>query len=120
SEERRATANRHGLDGRGDRAMAVALLEGVGYREHAPAAKQRPMPEESIPVGSGTSFPTIADGNPNMIRNRPARRTVALALVVLGGLLMVLAPPIWIGAIPLAVGVLLEVVGITLEHGGGG
>ena len=54
-----------------------------------------------------------------MIRNRPARRTVALVLVVLGGLLMMLAPPIWIGAIPLALGILLEVVGIALEHGGG-
>ncbi len=54
-----------------------------------------------------------------MIRNRAVRRTVALVLVVLGGLLMMLAPPIWIGAIPLALGILLEVVGIALEHGGG-
>jgi hypothetical protein len=53
-----------------------------------------------------------------MIRNRPVRRTVAAVLIVLGGLLMLLAPPVWAGAIPLAMGIVLELIGITIEHGG--
>ena len=62
--------------------------------------------------------PTIANGSPPMIRNRSVRRSVAVALMVLGALLMLLAPPVWVGAIPLALGVLLEVAGIVIEHGG--
>jgi hypothetical protein len=53
-----------------------------------------------------------------MITNRPVRRTVAAILIVLGGLLMLLAPPVWAGAIPLAMGIVLELIGITIEHGG--
>jgi Zn-dependent membrane protease YugP len=52
-----------------------------------------------------------------MITNRKLRRAVAVVLVFLGGLLMLLAPPVWIGAIPLALGIVLELVGITIEHG---
>jgi hypothetical protein len=52
-----------------------------------------------------------------MIRNRTVRRSAALAMMALGGLLMLLAPPVWIGAIPLALGVLLEAAGIVIEHG---
>ena len=51
-----------------------------------------------------------------MIRNKLARRIVALALIGVGGVLMLLAPPVWVGTIPLALGLLLEVIGITLEH----
>lgn len=71
------------------------------------------------PSMEGRPLSNHRNGNPAMIRNRAVRRTVALVLVVLGGLLMMLAPPIWIGAIPFVLGVLLEVVGIALEHGGG-
>jgi hypothetical protein len=51
-----------------------------------------------------------------MIRNKLARRVVALGLIGVGGVLILLAPPVWVGAIPLALGLLLEVIGITLEH----
>jgi hypothetical protein len=51
-----------------------------------------------------------------MIRNTLARRVVALGLMGVGGVLILLAPAVWVGAIPLALGMLLEVAGITLEH----
>jgi hypothetical protein len=54
-----------------------------------------------------------------MIRNRTMRRSLAVALMVLGGLLMLLAPPVWVGAIPLALGVILEVIGMSIEHRSG-
>lgn len=51
-----------------------------------------------------------------MIRNRGARRSVAAALMVLGALLMLLAPPVWIGIIPLALGAGIELIGIGIER----
>ena len=51
-----------------------------------------------------------------MIRNRLVQRSVALALMILGGLLMFLAPEVWIGAIPFALGIVLEVIGVRIEH----
>jgi hypothetical protein len=48
------------------------------------------------------------------------RRSAVLALMILGGLLMFLAPPVWVGAIPFALGVILEVVGVRLDHRGDG
>lgn len=51
-----------------------------------------------------------------MIRNTLARRVVALSLIGIGAVLMLLAPPVWVGTIPLALGLLLEVIGITLER----
>ena len=51
-----------------------------------------------------------------MIRNKSARRAVALGLIVVGGVLMLLAPPVWVGLIPLTLGLLLEMIGIMLEH----
>jgi hypothetical protein len=51
-----------------------------------------------------------------MIRNRGMRRAVAAALMVVGALLMLLAPPVWIGAIPLALGIGIELIGIALER----
>jgi hypothetical protein len=51
-----------------------------------------------------------------MIRNRGTRRAVAAALMVLGGLLMLLAPPVWIGMVPLALGIGIELIGIGLER----
>jgi CHASE2 domain-containing sensor protein len=51
-----------------------------------------------------------------MIRKKLARRVVALGLIVIGAVLILLAPPVWVGAIPLALGLLLEVIGITLER----
>ena len=47
------------------------------------------------------------------------RRPLALVLVVLGGLLMFLAPEkYWLGGVLLALGVVVELVGITLEKKG--
>ena len=54
-----------------------------------------------------------------MIRNRRVRRSVVLVLMILGGLLMFLAPPVWVGAIPFALGIILEVVGVSIDHRGG-
>ena len=36
--------------------------------------------------------------------------------MVLGALLMLLAPPVWMGAIPLALGIGLELIGIGIER----
>jgi len=51
-----------------------------------------------------------------MIRNPRIRRSSAIVMVVLGALLMLLAPEVWQGALLLALGVVLELVGIALEH----
>jgi CHASE2 domain-containing sensor protein len=53
-----------------------------------------------------------------MIRNKLARRVVAIGLMGVGGVLILLAPAVWVGAIPLALGLSLEVIGIMLEHKG--
>lgn len=51
-----------------------------------------------------------------MIRNPNIRRALSLALMVIGGVLIFLAPEgIWLGAVLLALGVALEVAG-TLMH----
>lgn len=51
-----------------------------------------------------------------MIRNPRIRRAAAAIMVVLGALLMLLAPEVWQGALLLALGVVLELLGIALEH----
>jgi len=51
-----------------------------------------------------------------MLSKRRSRRAVAIILVVLGGVLMLLAPEIWAGLAVLALGVLIELAGIALEH----
>lgn len=51
-----------------------------------------------------------------MIKNTRIRRTGALILVVLGAILMFLAPEVWQGALLLALGVIIELIGITLER----
>ncbi len=44
------------------------------------------------------------------------RRIIAVLLIVLGAVLMLLAPDIWQGGLVLALGIVLELVGIALEH----
>ncbi len=44
------------------------------------------------------------------------RRIVAVILIVLGAVLMLLAPDIWQGALVLALGIVLEIAGNALEH----
>lgn len=52
-----------------------------------------------------------------MIKNVRVRRALALVLVVLGGVLLFLAPEdIWIGAVLVGLGIALEIVGIALGH----
>jgi len=51
-----------------------------------------------------------------MLRKRRSRRVLATILVVLGGVLMLLAPEIWAGLIVLALGVVIELAGIALER----
>lgn len=53
-----------------------------------------------------------------MIKNARRRRALSVALLVLGGVLMFLAPEhIWYGLVILALGVLLEVLGVVVGHG---
>jgi len=51
-----------------------------------------------------------------MIKNPRIRRTIAVIMVVLGAILMFLAPEVWQGALLLAAGVALELLGIALKH----
>lgn len=51
-----------------------------------------------------------------MIKNPRTRRASAVIMVVLGGILMFLAPEAWPGALVLVLGIVLELVGIALEH----
>lgn len=51
-----------------------------------------------------------------MIRKPLTRRVVAVIMIVLGAVLMLLAPEVWQGALLLVLGVVLELVGIALEH----
>jgi len=48
--------------------------------------------------------------------NPRVRRTSAVIMVVLGAILMFLAPQAWPGALVLILGIVLEIVGIALEH----
>lgn len=51
-----------------------------------------------------------------MINNLRVRRTTAAIMVVLGAILMLIAPEIWAGLAVLALGVALELAGIALGH----
>lgn len=51
-----------------------------------------------------------------MLKKQRPRRILAIFLVVLGGVLMVLAPEMWAGLAVLALGVLIELAGIALER----
>jgi hypothetical protein len=51
-----------------------------------------------------------------MIRNPHIRRVSAVTMVVMGAILMFLAPEVWQGALLFALGVAVELVGITLER----
>ncbi len=51
-----------------------------------------------------------------MLRNPRVRRAGAMIMILLGAILMYLAPEVWQGALLIALGVVLELVGITLER----
>jgi drug/metabolite transporter (DMT)-like permease len=52
-----------------------------------------------------------------MIKNPRTRRTLAAALLALGGVLIFLAPDdAWAGVVLLALGVVLEIAGLVFAH----
>lgn len=51
-----------------------------------------------------------------MMKNPRARRTVAVIMVMLGAILMFLAPETWPGGLVLVLGIVLELAGIAMEH----
>ena len=51
-----------------------------------------------------------------MLKSRVPRRLAAAALVVFGGVLIFLAPEMWMGVLLLLIGVALEAAGIALER----
>jgi len=51
-----------------------------------------------------------------MLRKQRTRRGLAIFLVVLGGVLMYLAPEMWAGLVLLVLGVIIELAGIALER----
>jgi hypothetical protein len=51
-----------------------------------------------------------------MLKRRRSRRVLAIFLVVLGGVLMYLAPEILAGLVVLVLGVVIELAGIALER----
>ena len=48
--------------------------------------------------------------------NRRLRRIASGLLIVLGALLILLAPETWVGAVLLALGVAVELIGTVLAH----
>jgi hypothetical protein len=52
----------------------------------------------------------------NVLKNKRPRRLLAAFLIVLGGVLIFLAPEIWAGLLVMAVGVAVEAAGIALER----
>jgi drug/metabolite transporter (DMT)-like permease len=55
-----------------------------------------------------------------MIGNPRTRRVLSLALMVLGGILLFLAPQdVWVGVLLLGLGVALEVVGTLMQRRAG-
>jgi uncharacterized membrane protein YesL len=53
---------------------------------------------------------------PSLPEKTAARRLLAGVLVVLGAVLILLAPETWPGMVLLVLGVLLELIGMSLSH----
>lgn len=51
-----------------------------------------------------------------MLRSRTTRRITSGVFVVLGGVLIFLAPEMWLGVVLLLIGAVLEVAGVALER----
>ena len=52
-----------------------------------------------------------------MIKNPRTRRMLSLGLLVLGGMILFLAPAdVWAGATLVALGIALEIAGVVLGH----
>ncbi|HUW29675.1 MAG TPA: hypothetical protein VMV97_13800 [Sulfuriferula sp.] len=65
---------------------------------------------------NGEGCPYLGEGVFGMLKKRRSRRVLSLFLVVLGGVLMYLAPEILPGLVLLGLGVVVELVGIALER----
>jgi hypothetical protein len=77
------------------------------------------MPHETANKGdkkNGNAFHGLCKGTFVMLRKQRSRRVLAVFLVVLGGVLMYLAPEMWAGLGVLALGVVIELAGIALER----
>jgi uncharacterized membrane protein YccC len=57
--------------------------------------------------------------NTVLIKHKGLRRALGAVLVVVGGVLMWLAPEVWPGVVLLGAGIALEIAGIALEHRNG-
>lgn len=51
-----------------------------------------------------------------MIKNPRIRRTIAAIMILLGAILMLLAPEVWPGAMLFVSGIVLELAGIAMER----
>lgn len=51
-----------------------------------------------------------------MLKSRTSRRLASAVLLVMGGVVIFLAPEMWMGVLLLLIGVALEVAGIALER----
>jgi drug/metabolite transporter (DMT)-like permease len=51
-----------------------------------------------------------------VLKRRRSRRVLAIFLVVLGGVLIFLAPEMWVGLVLLILGAAVELAGIALER----
>ena len=51
-----------------------------------------------------------------MIRNRRIRRGLAAALIMVGGVLLLLAPSVHYGLVAFGLGIVLELAGIVVER----
>ena len=59
---------------------------------------------------------TYAKEYSGMLKNQRSRRVLSIFLMVMGGVLMYLAPEILPGLVLLGLGVVVELVGIALER----
>jgi uncharacterized membrane protein HdeD (DUF308 family) len=51
-----------------------------------------------------------------MIRNRRVRRSLAAVLVLVGGVLLLMAPSVHYGLVAFGLGIVLELAGIVIER----
>lgn len=86
-----------------------------------PAAEcLREADTESVGADAHRALPLFCGGSTGhveeMLKNPRTRRITAVILVVLGAILMLVAPEIWAGLVVLVLGVALELAGIALGH----
>lgn len=80
-----------------------------------------PIRLEHVKIIAATELPPklhllVVKRREKMIKNLRIRRTSAAIMVLLGAVLMLIAPEIWSGLLLLVLGVVLELAGIALGH----